>query len=133
MRGAGFAHSYHDRATGCEVVCIGPGSHGYGESMAPTYRFSAPLWEPDVEPAWVFLSLPTDRSDEISDLTPDAPGFGSVPVSVTIGGSNWKTSLFPSKQAATYVLPVKRAVRQAEGIDVGDVVEVTISLRLDDQ
>ena len=96
--------------------------------MPLTYSFNAPLWEPRVEPAWVFVTVPEEQSDEIGDLTPDGPGFGSVRVEVTIGASTWKTSLFPSKQAGAYVLPVKRAIRLAEGLDIGDTAAVTIEL-----
>ena len=39
----------------------------------------------------------------------------------------WTTSIFPASQAG-YVLPVKRAVRVAEALDVGDVAAVTVEL-----
>ena len=48
-------------------------------------------------------------------------------VRATIGTSIWTTSIFPASQAG-YVLPVKRAVRVAEGLDVGDVATVTVEL-----
>jgi len=56
-----------------------------------------------------------------------ARGFGSVRVRATIGTSTWTTSIFPDSQAG-YVLPVKRAVRVAEALDVGDVAMVTVEL-----
>lgn len=100
--------------------------------MGPTYSFSAELWEPPVEPAWVFVTVPADKSDEISDLVPSGPGFGSVKVTVSIGESRWNTSIFPSKQAAAYVLPVKRSIRDREGLAIGDDAAITITVRLDD-
>ena len=54
-------------------------------------------------------------------------GFGSVRVRATIGSSTWTTSIFPSSGAG-YVLPVKRSIRVAEALDVGDVVTVTVEL-----
>ncbi len=99
--------------------------------MGPTYSFSSKLWEPAVEPAWVFATVPPDQSDEIMELTPDLPGFGSVRVCVTIGSSEWKTSLFPSKQAEAYVLPIKRAIRDAEDLDIGDTASITIEVLTD--
>ena len=51
-------------------------------------------------------------------------GFGSVRVEVTIGATTWRTSIFPGGQR--YALPLKKAVRAAEGIEPGDDVEVRI-------
>jgi hypothetical protein len=50
-----------------------------------------------------------------------------VRVRATIGKSTWTTSVFPASRAG-YVLPVKRQVRVAEAIDVGDVATVTVEL-----
>lgn len=47
---------------------------------------------------------------------------------MTVGGTTWRTSLFPDTKRATYLLPVKRAVRAAERIDVGDLVDVRLRL-----
>lgn len=54
-------------------------------------------------------------------------GFGSLKVAVTIGGSTFKTSVFPSKETG-WMLPVKASVRKAEGLAEGDVVEVVLAL-----
>ena len=94
-----------------------------------TYEFEAPLWLWDARKAdaWTFVSLPTQVADEVLDLVGDsARGFGSVRVEVTVGATVWRTSIFPSTY--TYVLPVKKAVRKAEGLDVGDTVHVALTL-----
>lgn len=49
-------------------------------------------------------------------------GFGSVRVEATVGGTTWRTSVFPDSRGGSYVLPVKRAVREAEDLDDGDQV-----------
>ena len=49
-------------------------------------------------------------------------------VEVTSGTSTWRTSLFPDSRASSYVLPVKREIREAEGIDDGDAVGVRIEV-----
>jgi hypothetical protein len=99
--------------------------------MRLSYTFSATLWEPTGEASWVFATLPEADSDEILDEVPRRPGFGSVRVIATIGATEWSTSLFPSKELGSYVLPVKRAVRVSEGIDVGDEARVTIQVEVD--
>ena len=57
----------------------------------------------------------------------DAPrAFGSVPVCVTIGASSWRTSLFTDAKSASYLLPVKAAIRARERLAPGDEVRATI-------
>lgn len=93
--------------------------------------FDAELWVWDArrEETWTFVSLPVDVSEEIREIT-DGPrrGFGAVRVQVTIGVSKWRTSIFPDAKRGAYVLPVKKAVRRAEGLEEGDVAKVTVEL-----
>jgi hypothetical protein len=92
--------------------------------------FAAELWLWDARrtETWTFVSLPTSESEEIRDLAGGLRrGFGSVRVRATIGNSTWTTSIFPASQAG-YVLPVKRQVRVAETLDVGDMATVTVEL-----
>ena len=56
-----------------------------------------------------------------------AGGRVGVPVRVAVGRTTWTTSIFPSSTRG-YVLPVKRAVRKAESLDVGDTASVTLEL-----
>jgi len=96
------------------------------------YRFDAELWLWDARQSdsWTFLSLPEGVSEEIREHTAGAPraGFGSVRVTASIGGTAWKTSIFPSAKSGVYVLPVKKAVRRSEQIEHGDAVAVTIEI-----
>lgn len=93
------------------------------------FRFSAEVWRWEGKDAWWFLSLPPDASDEIEATAAGARrGFGSVRVEVTIGATTWQTSVFPDKTRQTYVLPVKKEVRRAEGLDAGTVAEVELAV-----
>jgi hypothetical protein len=92
------------------------------------YRFTAPLWLYPGEAAWHFVTVPEEISDEITDLTEGRRnGFGSVRVAVTVGGSNWRTSVFPAK-GGTYILPVKKPVRVAEHLTEGSPVATHLQL-----
>lgn len=93
--------------------------------------FDAELWFWDARRAdtWTFVSLPVEASEDIHEVAGGARrGFGAVRVQVTIGGSKWRTSIFPDAAKGCYVLPVKRAVRKAEALDPGDVATVTVEL-----
>jgi hypothetical protein len=86
------------------------------------------LWDARRSDAWVFVSLPAGESEEIRDLAGGLRrGFGSLRVRAAIGTSTWTTSMFPSSGGG-YVLPVKRPIRVAEALDVGDVATVTVEL-----
>ncbi|MDG4821354.1 DUF1905 domain-containing protein [Asanoa sp. WMMD1127] len=95
------------------------------------FAFDAELWEWDArrDDSWVFVTVPAEASAEIRDRTAGVRrGFGSVRVRVSIGGSGWRTSVFPDSASGCYVLPLKRAVRRAEGLDVGSVARVAVEI-----
>jgi Domain of unknown function (DUF1905) len=101
------------------------------EAEAVVVVFDAELWMWDARRAdrWTFVSLPAEASEDIRDLAAGPRrGFGSLPVRVTVGGSTWTTSIFPDTVRGSYVLPIKRAVRYAEDLDVGDIATVTVQL-----
>jgi len=56
-----------------------------------------------------------------------ARGFGSPKVTATNGDSTWRTSVFPSREEG-WMLPVKAAVRRAEGLGEGDEVELLLEV-----
>ncbi|MCO5971356.1 DUF1905 domain-containing protein [Actinoallomurus soli] len=87
------------------------------------------IWEARRADSWTFVSLPVEASEEIRDLAGGVRrGFGSLRVRVTVGGSTWKTSIFPDSARGSYVLPIKRAVRRAEAIEAGDLATMTVEL-----
>ena len=89
--------------------------------------FESRLWAAEAADAWVFASVPAELADDIRAVSGPPRGFGSVRVEVSIGATTWRTSVFPDAQSGGFVLPVKKAVRQAEDLEVGD----TASIRLE--
>ena len=95
--------------------------------MTDIVTFTASLWQ--MGGSWVFVTVPLDLSEAIRAIPrPPSPGFGSVKVSATIGGSRWSTSIFPESASRCYVLPVKRPIRTAENVGLGDAVVVQLEL-----
>lgn len=75
-----------------------------------------------------FVELPDWVADQIAVVARAVTyGWGMIPVEVTIGRTTWTTSLYP-KQGG-YLLPVKDAVRSAEGLAAAAAVEVTLRVR----
>jgi len=93
------------------------------------FEFTSELWLHAGDAGWHFVTLPVEVADDVDELAGERSGFGSIPVKATIGASAWKTSLFPDKQAGSFVLPVKQAIRRQEGLEVG--VPVLVKLILD--
>lgn len=92
-----------------------------------SFTFSAEVWEWDGKAAWHFVSLPDDVADDIEERHGHAAaGFGSLRVEVTVGRTTWQTSVFPDSKRATYLLPLKKAVRAAEGLSTGTHATVTL-------
>jgi hypothetical protein len=77
---------------------------------------------------WHFLTVPPEICEALTlSATHVSYGWGMVPVTALIGGTRWKTSLFPKD--GRYLVPVKTSVRSAEGIELGDTV--TVHLHVD--
>ena len=80
--------------------------------------------------AWRFIGLPKKEAQQIKEkFGKRAKGWGSLPVTATIGKTTWGTSIFPDKKSATYLLPLKAHVRKAEGIADTDSVQCRIILK----
>ncbi len=90
--------------------------------------FSAKLWASDGPSSWHFVTLPNELADEIKFFKANAPGFGTVRASITVGNSQWSTSLFPDKASGSYFLPIKAAIRKQEHLHVGDTLCIEIAI-----
>lgn len=96
---------------------------------AQTYRFTETMrLYPGVHSTWHYISVPAAESADIyTTYRAVARGFGSLPVTVTLGESQWCTSIFRDARAGRYLLFIKKAIRTAEGLMVGDAVSVELS------
>jgi Domain of unknown function (DUF1905) len=88
------------------------------------------LWNPG-KGSWHFLTIIGTAEAELRYAAMMAGGgarrgFGSIKVRATIGDTSWNTSVFPDKTSGGFILPVKAAVRKAEGLCAGDDVEVLL-------
>ncbi len=98
--------------------------------MALTYKFKTKLWFYGGKAGWFFATLPPDYAKEIDEIVnPLAKkGFGSLKVAATCRGVKWDTSIFPDKKSSSYLLPVKRDVRNKVGVSEGDTLDITLKL-----
>lgn len=105
-----------------------------GGSTAGPWMVSGPVWlwqGSDGAPtkgSWYFLTIDGDTANAIRANAVNAAAWGSVYVEATIGRTTWRTSLFPSKQVGGWLLPLKAAVRKAEKLAEGTMVEAELRL-----
>jgi hypothetical protein len=102
-----------------------------------SFTTTTPLWRwqsATAPAAWFFLTIEGEVADGIRFAAMSGQwldkrgGFGSARVAVTIGDTSWHTSVFPHRESGGWILPVKAAVRKAEGLAEGDAVTVTVNL-----
>lgn len=74
-----------------------------------------------------FVAVPDEPSAAIEAVAPMVSyGWGVIPVTATVGETEWTTSLFPKDGG--YLVPLKDKVRTAERIELGDVVALRLTL-----
>lgn len=74
---------------------------------------------------YVWVDEPgTARLHEVAGLV--SYGWGCIAVHAQLGSTRWDTSLFPKD--GSYAVPLKTAVRRAEGVELGDVVSLTLEV-----
>jgi hypothetical protein len=92
-----------------------------------TIEFTGMIWYWRGPAPFYFVTIPEMQSGDIKAISAFVTyGWGVIPVTVWIGETEWKTSLFPKD--GRYIVPIKASVRQAENLDAGD--EVTIRLKV---
>lgn len=73
-----------------------------------------------------WLPMSADVSDELAARPELSYGWGCIPVMVTIGETEYYTALMPKD--GRYLVGLKAAVRRAEQIELGDVVEAQVEV-----
>ncbi|MFZ4508158.1 MAG: DUF1905 domain-containing protein [Fimbriimonas sp.] len=76
---------------------------------------------------FVFVPVPPEQSAEIKAVAAQASyGWGVIPALVTIGSTEYRTSLFPRE--GIYLVPIKVVVQKAEKVEVGDELHVRLEV-----
>lgn len=91
------------------------------------FEVGGEIWEWRGPAPHHFVTVPPDASAAIEATSPvTSYGWGCIPVSVRVGGTDFTTALIP--RDGCYALPLKAAVRRAERLGVGDHVDVRLVL-----
>jgi hypothetical protein len=91
------------------------------------FEFSGEVWFWRGPAPWYFVTVPEVESEAIASAAAMVTyGWGMIPVTVRLGGTTWKTSLWPKD--GRYIVPLKAWVRNAEGVGLGDVVSLGMAV-----
>jgi hypothetical protein len=97
------------------------------EPIGMDLDFSGDIWHWRGPAPFYFVTVPDDESAQLHEVAREVTyGWGMVPVRARIGSTEWRTSLWPKD--GRYVLPLKDAVRRAEGLDEGERVTVWLGI-----
>lgn len=94
---------------------------------AQTIRFEAEVVRFDGPGGWhgVFLD---EEAAARARFFGHLNALGAIAVQVQIGTSTVKTSLFPDRKRATYLLPLKAELRRREGLIEGCMISVLLTV-----
>ena len=90
------------------------------EGLVIEWRGPAPFY---------FLRIPDEESEDIKFASKGLEYWGQVPVVVRIDDTEFTTALFPKD--GHYLVPLKQAVRRPLGIELDQVVTVTLRVGRD--
>ena len=91
------------------------------------YDFSAEIWQHNSTGSWFFVSLPEHLSKEIREnLKWQEEGWGRMKASASIGNLIWETAIWFDRKRNTYLLPLKAEIREKEGLQTGDLIELKL-------
>ena len=86
-------------------------------------EFSGVIWYWKGPAPWYFVTVPEEQCLDLQATSSFVSyGWGMIPVTAQIGGTEWTTSLFPKD--GQYVVPLKADVRKSEKLQEGDTVAV---------
>jgi hypothetical protein len=90
-------------------------------------RFTGEIWFWKGPAPWYFVTVPDAESRELREIMPLVTyGWGMIPVDATIGDTTWYTALW--EKDGNYILPIKAAIRKAERLDEGDLVDAQLEI-----
>lgn len=93
------------------------------------FKFSGLIWFWRGPAPWYFITVPEQECRDLKAIVGLVTyGWGMIPVSVRIGKTQWKTSLFPKDDR--YIVPIKASARKAEHLEEGDQVVIELEVHL---
>jgi hypothetical protein len=95
--------------------------------MSKVFLINGEIWRWPGDGGWHFLTINKKTSEKIRSVgSPYGAGF--IKIKASIQKSNWETALFPNSKEKTYMISIKKKVREQENLFEGDVIKVKIEI-----
>jgi hypothetical protein len=95
-----------------------------------TFRSEVVYWRGPAP--FYFVRVPSKEVDSVTRISRQITyGWGVLPADVTIGGFEFYTALFPKD--GSFLVPLKKAVREHLGINLGEDVLVKLVFRTEER
>lgn len=92
-----------------------------------TFEASGEIWYWRGPAPFHFVTVPNRQCQDIRAISGFVSyGWGMIPSLVRIGNTEWKTALWP--KVGRYIVPIKDAVRDAEKLELADMVTVQLEV-----
>lgn len=103
------------------------------KSKFKKYKFKGRVWKFKGPAAWHFVTLSKILSRKIrQNHGVSEEGWGRLKATSQIGRTRWQTAIWFDTKIGSYILPIKRSVRQTEDIRDRSLVAITLCLEADD-
>ena len=90
-------------------------------------EFSGPVYEWRGPAPHHFVDVPEAEAGMLESVSEMVTyGWGMIPVVVEIGATEFTTSLWPKDGG--HIVPLKAEVRRKENIELGDVIEIALTI-----
>jgi hypothetical protein len=93
-------------------------------------EFTGEIWFWRGPSPWHFVTVPEASSSRDLETTagPLSYAWGMIPVTARINETRWRTSLYPKD--GRYIVPVKARGSDGGGLDIGDVVTISLTVEV---
>lgn len=95
--------------------------------MSIIHKLKGVIWLYQGNAPWHFVTIGKKDMEIIHKDVLSYGGFKSIKVNVTLGKTNWRTSIFKDKDDS-YLLPIKKRVRKLENIKAGDKINFNLEV-----
>ncbi len=92
-----------------------------------TLEFTGEIWFWRGPAPWYFVTVPDEQCLELKAASRLVTyGWGMIPVTLHIGNTKCKTSLFPKN--GKYLVPIKADLRKAEQLKEGEIIVLQLEV-----
>lgn len=95
--------------------------------MSKVFLIKGEIWRWPGDGGWHFLTIDKKTSEKIK-VVGKSYGSGFIKTKISLGKSIWETALFPNSKEKTYMISIKKKIREQENLFEGDIVKIKVEI-----